>query len=148
MLLYVRRHRSKQVKLMKHKRVAASATTAIILILSSPVWAGLIASTDIQNVGQVKGVGLTADPSTLDWGKLAPDDSKTLTVTLTSTSNVNVILNMTTQNLPAYLSLSWNREAYPLALGDSILASFTLTSTAAPQMATFNFDIIIWGTET
>ena len=132
---------------MSRKRLALISGCFLSLCLTGGVWAGLIASVGIGNLGTVKGVGLTADPDTLNWGKLSPNDSKTLTVLLTSTSNIAIRLNMTVSGLPSYLSLTWNREAYQLAPGQSVDASFTLTASNAPQGTSFSFDIIVTGME-
>jgi len=132
---------------MSRKRLALVSGSFLFLALASGVWAGLIASIGIGNLGTVKGVGLTADPDTLNWAKLDPNDSKTLTVLLTSTSNIAITLNMTVSGLPSYLSLSWNRETYRLLPGQTVESSFTLTADNAPQGSSFNFDIVVTGVE-
>ena len=116
-------------------------------LLVSVAVAGLISSVRITNTGTIKGIDITVEPDNLIWGKLNPFASKSLTVLLTSTSNIFIALNMTTSNLPSYLTLSWDCEGYKLAPTQSVNATFTLTVSASAPQGSFQFDIIVWGKE-
>lgn len=126
------------------KSVLLSLT--LFFLVATQSTALLIASFTVSNQGQITSVGITSDKADLNWGSISPGGDKILNVQVTNTGNVAASLSMTTENLPSYISLVWNREGYALASGASIQASFTLTASAdAPEGAQFNFNIVLTG---
>jgi hypothetical protein len=88
----------------------------------------------------------------IDWGTLAPDESKTITCYIKSLSNVDSSFAMSAANWNStqaslYLSVSWNREGYLAKPNEVVPASFTLHVDSAMQNVTgFSFDVIISAT--
>jgi hypothetical protein len=103
-------------------------------------------------------VGVFSDPACtiqivmIDWGTLAPGESKTVTCYIKSLSNVDSSFSMSTANWNStqaslYLSVSWNREGYLAKPNEVVPASFTLHVDSAVQNVTgFSFDVIISAT--
>ena len=105
------------------------------------------------NVGVYSDSGLTQNLTSIDWGTLAPGNSTTRTIYVKNTGTIPVTLSMTTtnwapSNANTYLTLTWNRANYVLAVGSSVSATLTLTASAsAGNLTTFSFNIVITGTE-
>lgn len=121
----------------------------------------LVATRTISNVGSLKaiGVGVYWDSScsnavsSINWGALEPGTTKTFTIYIRNEGNVPVKLSMTTNNwnppsATSYITLSWDRENHVLAAGSIVSAVLTLSvSSNINGITSFNFDIIISGTE-
>ena len=105
------------------------------------------------NVGVYSNSACTQNCTSINWGTLAPGNSTTQTIYVKNTGTVPVTLSMATanwspSNANAYLSVTWNRDSYVLAAGSSVSAKLTLTASAsAGSITTFNFNIVITGTE-
>lgn len=90
----------------------------------------------------------------IDWGFLAPGESKIVTCYLKSLSTAHASLSLTTGNRDPsqaanYIRVSWNREAALIKPGEVLSAELTLTVDSAVQgISNFNFTIIIAGVET
>jgi hypothetical protein len=88
----------------------------------------------------------------IDWGTLAPGESKTITCYIKSLSNVDSSFSMSAANWNStqaslFLSVSWNREGYLAKPNEVVPASFTLHVDSAVQNVTgFSFDVIISAT--
>ena len=88
----------------------------------------------------------------IDWGTLAPGESKIITCYIKSLSNVDSSFSMSAANWNStqaslYLSVSWNREGYLAKPNEVVPASFTLHVDSAVQNVTgFSFDVIISAT--
>ena len=105
------------------------------------------------NVGVYTNSACTINCTSIDWGTLAPGESTTRTVYIKNLGTVPMTVTMTTtnwvpSNAATYLSVSWNRENTPLAVGASVQATLTLTASAgAGAISSFSFNVVITGTE-
>jgi hypothetical protein len=91
--------------------------------------------------------------TSIDWGSLYPDTSKTYTFWLYNDHpQDNITIYMSTiewspKEAENYIKLEWNYEGYKLAPKTSILVTFTLTvSPDIINITKFNFNIVITGT--
>ena len=88
----------------------------------------------------------------IDWGTLAPGESKTVICYIKSLSNVDSSFSMSaatwnSTQASLYLSVSWNREGYIAKSNEVVPASFTLHVDSSVQNITgFSFDVIISAT--
>jgi hypothetical protein len=138
--------------------IAIVATGLFLTLLTSGL---LMSSQTVQSGGTVSSVnvgvysdsGCTQNCTTLDWGAITPGNAVTRTIYVKNTGTLPVTLSMTSgswvpSNANTYLTLTWNRGGTVLAVGSSIQATLTLTaSSSAGNLTTFNFNIIITGTE-
>jgi hypothetical protein len=114
----------------------------------------------IPTIGNVVTMNVTvfSDPACttqiamIDWGTLAPGESKIITCYIKSLSNVDSSFSMSAANWNStqaslYLSVSWNREGYLAKPNEAVPTSFTLHVDSAVQNVTgFSFDVIISAT--
>lgn len=146
---------------LQKTQVSIILAVGALVAVSALVSGLLIASQTIQNMGNVKaiGVGVYSDSgctnavSSIDWGALEPGATVDKTVYVTNEGSIAVVLSMTTDNWsPASVSdditLSWNREDHVLNSGLVVEAVLTLSvSSDISGITSFSFDIIITGTE-
>ena len=107
----------------------------------------------ISNQGTVKTVGVDVDIECIEWGFMAPAQNKSSpSFTVINNGTIPVILNMTTENwIPAseFFTCGWNLESTILPANENATAIVWLYVDANIENVTsFNFDIVIWGTET
>ncbi len=126
-------------------------TLAVVLVLAAALLTSVSASLltslfTVQNSGQVAGVGVSVSPASLNWGTISPGASKTLQVQVSNTGNVPETLSMSTQGLPSYLAVTWDKAGTVLQPGQSTTASFTLTVAGSASQGSFSFNITITGT--
>jgi len=121
----------------------------------------LVATRTISNAGNLKAIGVgvywdsscTSPVSSIDWGALEPGVTKNFTIYVRNEGNVQVRLSMTTSNwnppsASSYIELTWNRVDHPLTAGSNVSAVLTLSVLSSISgITSFNFDIIIAGTE-
>jgi hypothetical protein len=140
--------------------VIAVAVTGLFLTM---VTAGVLTSSQTVmsqgtvmsavNVGVYTNSQCTTNCTNIDWGTLSPGTSTTRTVYIKNTGSLPVTLSIGATNwvpstASSYLSLTWNRGNYVLAVGSSVSATLTLTaSTSAGSITNFSFDIVITGTQ-
>lgn len=136
------------------------ATIAIVGLVTS-VLGALMASQTFNNTATMKAIGVgvyttsacTTKVTSLDWGTLAPGDSKTQTVYIKNEGSVPIVLSMTVgnwtpSNAQNYITVTWNRQSTTLTAGSVISATLTLSvSSSISGITTFSFDITITGTE-
>ena len=94
----------------------------------------------------VQNYGLTANPSTINWGNVILNENVTKQVDITNTGRDIASLNMTyngTTNLLNY-NLAWTAENLSLLSTNSLLANFTLIVYEFNFTATDQFSIDIW----
>jgi hypothetical protein len=87
------------------------------------------------NVGVFQDSACTQVLSTLDWGTLKPGTSANRTVYVKNTGNTALTLNMTViawnpSAAASYITLTWNRQSFVLAGGDSVPALLVLSVSA------------------
>jgi len=89
--------------------------------------------------------GLSATPSTIEWGNVTVGLAVTRAVNLTADGTDISSLNMTVANHTANLrnyTVTWDAEGYPLKSGESLLANFTLTVRDADK-GNFHMTILV-----
>jgi len=113
----------------------------------------------IRSVAAIKTVGVSIywDPgftepiANIDWGILEPGETKNVSCYIVNTSNVPVILTLTTgnwqpTNAEQYMTLSWSYDehAIPVSGYTPVTLSFHVDQTTT-GIKTFSFDITITG---
>lgn len=144
---------------MKRKLLAFSALAVLVAVAFA--YGVQQVQVRIPATGNVKaiGLGVYSDQacmnvlSSIDWGLLAPGESKAVTFYLKSLSNVNASLSLSNGNwAPSgagnYISLAWNRESYHILPGEVVSAVLTLQVSSSIQgVSSFSFDAIVTATE-
>jgi hypothetical protein len=139
--------------------VAAFAVAAVVLV--GLCLAALLYQARIPASGVLKAVGLevyedqacTVKLESIDWGLLAPGESKTITCCVKSSSTVDTELFLTSESWnPAvaagFINVSWDREGTVLAAGTVAAAKLTLhIDTAISGIEAFNGIIVITAVE-
>jgi len=152
------------VKKMAMQKVTVGAALAATLVgvIGVAMVVGLLsASRTIPNVGNMKTVGVsvywdracTNGTTSINWGVLEPNTSKSFTVYVKNNGTAAEMLSLASSNwnpsaAMSYMSLSWNCTNYVLS-HDSVVGA-VLTLTVSPNVSgitSFDFDIIITGTE-
>lgn len=118
----------------------------LILVLASPFHR-------IGNVGRIKTVNVWCDTDFIDWGFVEPNNTYSYIVRINNTSNIPVILNITTENMQPpnmtdYLTVDWDYDNATLQVGNSITTNILLSTADNLQesnVTRFEFDIIIIG---
>jgi hypothetical protein len=137
----------------------AFVTAALIAVIGFALAAQYF-QVEIPTIGNIVTVNVAvfSDPTCttqivmIDWGTLAPGESKTIICYIKSLSNVDSSFSMSIANWNStqaslYLSVSWNREGYLAKPNEVVPASFTLLVDSAVQNVTgFSFDVIISAT--
>jgi len=138
---------------------------AVMALVTSAVGA-LVATRTVSNTGNITVVtppsvqlgvysnsGCTTALSSVSWGTLDPGATSTATIYLKNEGNVPVTLSISAGNwnpssASSYLTLTWNRDGYVLAVGASVQAVLSLTvSSSISGITTFSFDITITATQ-
>lgn len=131
--------------------------TLVLSAVDSSVRAPSQDSRSISNAGSVLTIGVgiywdedcTRRVSTIDWGGLEPSSNKSVAVFVRNEGNSPATLimyasNWNPSNAMDYVALSWNREGYPIEIGEVVQATFTLSISADINgITTFSFDIIV-----
>jgi hypothetical protein len=134
---------------------------AVGVIVTALVTGLLISNQTIPNTGSLKTIGVivcwdsgfTNATTSVNWGVLEPNSSRSYTVYVKNNGTAAETLSMTTANwsstiASSYITLSWNRENYILAHGSYVQAILTLSvSPSIANVTSFTFDIIMTGTE-
>lgn len=145
---------------MKKSQVIVVYTLVASVLLVIAVNALLTTQKTIPGTGSVKGVGLgvywdlqcTNVTSSLDFGLLEPEDSKSFPLYLKNEGNSALTLNMTSENWNPTnaaddITLTWNREGQQISPDQVIDFVITLSvSETIEGISFFDFDIIISGT--
>ena len=117
------------------------------------------ASVQISSVAAIKTVGVAVywDPAftvpvnSISWGMLEPDETKNVSCYIVNTSNVPIILTLTTSNWTPlnagnYVSLTWNYDGQQIPVGNAVPVTLSLhVHSAITGIASFSFDITITG---
>lgn len=149
---------------MDIQRVQAAAILAVAMtgiVVGVLATSSLMAHRRIPNAGNVKTVGVgvywnstcTSNVTSVDWGFLEPGATANVTIYIRNEGNIPVVLNVTADNWNPTsardnIALTWNREGYVLNADSVIQAVLTLSvSSDISEVESFNFDILITGTE-
>jgi hypothetical protein len=122
-------------------------------LLSANQTVPLSGTINAVNVGVYSDSDCTINCTSLNVGSLNPGDSATQTVYVKNTGNVPVTLSMAISNwdptsASSYLTLSWDRTSYALAVGASVQATLTLTAASdTGSLTSFSCDVTITGTQ-
>lgn len=142
---------------MFNLKVSVLTFPLLVLLTISVVAAFAYYTVRIPSTANVHSVGLTVwfdsgctvPVSSIDWGVLAPGESRSLTIYVRSESNVPSTLKMETDkwNPPAaadYIALTWNYNGTWLQPQTIMPVTFTLTvSPLISNISSFSFDIVI-----
>ena len=129
--------------------VLLAATFVTIAALSGEVRIPGTGNIVAVNVKVYTNSACTTELVTINWGSLAPGESKQVTCCVKSLSTVSTTLSLGSGNFNStqanqYLSLSWNRQSYSAEPGEVVSATLTLHVDQAVQgFAGFSFDCII-----
>jgi len=105
----------------------------------------------IPSTARVKTFGVWCDTDFIDWGFVEPNGTYVYSVRLNSTSNVPVMLYLTTENwipanVSAFIALDWNYSGAVLEPDDSIVVDLILSVASnihESGVKQFSFDIFI-----
>jgi hypothetical protein len=89
--------------------------------------------------------GLTVNPASIEWGKLYPGSVVSRVVQVSNVGEADLLLNMTTRDLPGYLVLNWNCTNHNLKSYEVVQAIFTLTVSPNADEGKFKFDCVVQG---
>jgi hypothetical protein len=146
----------------------------IITLAAATTLAGYSATTpknphaaQYQTNGNLNAIGITiqgdeVQNQTINWGPLTPGESKNVSFTVQSQSNMPIMLghNESRWNPPGignYLKLSWNYTDQPLQSGQEISLTVTLTAPLTDEFEyylienrvnSFSFDLTIYSVAT
>ena len=104
------------------------------------------------NVGVYSNGGCTQNLTSINWGTISPNSSKTMTIYVKNTGNTPITLSMTKVNWnPASangpITITWDRESTTLTAGQVSTATLTLSvSPSISGITNFDVDIVITGT--
>jgi len=147
---------------MRKFTIGTVLAVAAVIVVVAVVTAGLlVTSRTIPNSGAMQTIGVnvywdsacTNLTTSIPWGTLDSNSSKSYTVYVKNNGTAAEVLRMTTANwnpsaAATYITLSWNRENYTLSHGSYVAAVLTLTvSPSIANITSFSFDITITGTE-
>ena len=144
---------------MQKVSIGAFVGVAVVLLVTS-VLAILMSNTSVPNSGEIKGVNVsvyqnsacTIPLSSWNWSLLEPGSSTMKTMYVKNEGNAPMTLNLTTNtwipsSAPTYVTVTWNREGYPLNAGSSVQANVTLAvSPSVTGITGFSFIMVITGT--
>ena len=118
-------------------------TVALAVYQSSLAHSGEITSVETQLYGDK---AQTTQITSLSWGLIGNGTQNNLTVYVKNVGNKNMVLSLTIQNLPSFLTLAWNYTGASIPPSSAVPVKFTLA--AAPNATgTFNFHTKIVSTE-
>lgn len=105
-----------------------------------------INSVQIKNNGTINtSSNLRINVTSIDWGSFQPPTPVVRTVKFTNLDASPITLNMTTKDLPTFLTLTWDKENYVLPVNGEIEATFTLTAVYNAPEGAFSFTIVVDG---
>ena len=136
--------------------ISILAGTAIIILLANFLFTGITTvTTAVSSQGKiVSSPELSVEPSTLDWGEVAPGETSQQSVTVTNKGYNPVTLTLSSGNYaPAnaseFLTLSWNYSGETLHPGISLPLMMELNvSPIIEGVYNFTFIIVITATTT
>ena len=131
---------------MKNKKSAIAIIVAASILIGV-VFAGLWFQTEVANVGRIKGIGITVDPSMVDWGDFVEgqESNKTVTFNITNTKNVPVTVNFK-DDCSSGLHLV-KPDNFTLAADTSVLKNATLCYDGVQTFGDFSFTIWVLAEE-
>ena len=143
---------------MQKVSIGAFVVVAVVLLMTS-VLAILMSNTSVPNSGEIKGVNVsvyqnsacTIPLSSWNWSLLEPGSSTLKTMYVKNEGNTPMTLNMTTNTWTSgaatYVTVTWNRESYPLNPESSVQANVTLAvSPSVTGITGFSFTLVVTGT--
>jgi hypothetical protein len=144
-----------------NKMITILMVVAGSIISVALVSAAIVSSVDANKTGSIKTVDFrvywdrscTNRTSTINWGTMEPNTTKSFTVYVKNTGTIPERLSMRTSNwnptnAQKYVTLTWDRENSILNRASSITATLTIRmSSNVTSLAEFNFDIAITGTQ-
>lgn len=147
----------------KEKVVAIAAVSLVAYTLALGLFnsasSPLQTNSRISSGGAVKAIGVmiysdasaTTRLTSIDWGILEPDESKSVTLYIRNEGNYAVTLSLLTENwnpsiASQHMTLSWNREGQSVNPSEIVDATLTLAvSPGVSGITDFYFDVVIIG---
>lgn len=131
---------------MKNKKSAIALVVAASILIGV-VFAGLWFQTEVANVGRIKGIGISVDPSVVDWGDFVEYEAsnKTVEFNVTNIKNVPVTVNFT-DDCSSGLSLV-KPNNFTLVANTWILKNATLCYDGLQGFGDFSFTIWVLAEE-
>jgi hypothetical protein len=124
-------------------------------------------SQQYQTSGNLNAIGITiqgdeVQNQTINWGTLAPGESRGISFTVQSQSNMPITLShnesrWSPPDIGNYLKLSWNYTGPPIQSGQEIALTVTLTAPSTDEftnylidnrVSSFSFDLTIYSVAT
>ena len=119
----------------------------VCLVIAIPVVALLSTSILMSITGNIVGVGVSVNPTSVNFGSIDRGSVTNTNVVITNTGNLNEALSMTVSGLPSYLALSWNCTGITITPSMPVTAMFTLSASQSAPFGSFNFNITVSGTQ-
>jgi hypothetical protein len=133
--------------------ILMSVSTLGLLTISQTISSsGTVIIVSSPNLGVFSDSQCTQTLSSFDWGSIEPGASVTKTIYIKNTGDVQLTLAMVSSGwgpsaAENFMDLTWNREDYALAVGQTTAAVLTLTvDSDINDITVFNVDIVISGT--
>lgn len=149
---------SASMKTAERKIIEAIGIILLIAaILGASAYAAVTYSVSISASGSLTGVGVSfysdqagqVSITNVNWGNIPPGGSVTVAVYAKSTSNVPIVLTLSSSNwtpasIAGSLTLSWDYSGTMLQPGAMVKINLTLTAAGnAPAGTSFTFNIIV-----
>ena len=151
-------------KLAKGKflRVTIAVTSVILLsgFMLSQAMSSIVISKTVSNIGTLTlsrnlGVfwdaGFTNRTNSINWGKVYPGTTKSLSIYVRNEGDTALALSMsahnwTPSNASNYLTLSWDHDGQPLNAGDVVYVTLSLTvNNSITLLSHFSFTVNLVG---
>ena len=132
--------------------VAVLMMTSVLALLQSNQTLTTTGTIRTVNVGVYTDAACTQTATSIDWGTINPGTSTLKTYYVKNQGSVPMTLNMTSNawtpsNCPTYMSLTWDAENAPVAVGNHAQADINLTILPnITGIGAFSFNIVITGT--
>ncbi len=147
--------------MMPQKGFVLVLIAAVMGIMATSVAVSvLVTSRTIPNTGNITAIGVlvywdsgcTNQTTSINWGTLDPNSTKSYTIYIRNNGTATEKLGMTINSWSPssaqnYLTLSWNRENYVLSPSSTVSATLTLSVSSTVTITDFDFNIVITGTE-
>jgi hypothetical protein len=130
-----------------------SAVGSLVVTRSVPNTGNVRISPPSAQLGMYSNSACTTPLSSVSWGTIDPGSKATSTLYLKNEGNVPLTLSIQAANwnptsAQNFLTLTWNRAGYVLAVGASAQAILSLAvSSSISNITNFSFDITIIATQ-
>jgi hypothetical protein len=92
-------------------------------------------------------MGILVNPPSFDLSTVVRNETRLLFANVSNIGNLAESLSLRVDNLPAYLTVTWNCTGTTLAPGASVIAQLNVTCAINAPLEPFNSNLVITGTE-